>query len=46
MQYAVVYALVVIVGAPLIGIWRARVWAKANGTGLQATDTPGQNLTA
>jgi len=46
MQYAVIYAFVVVAGAPLIGIWRAHVWAKANGLVLRSTATPEQNLTA
>ena len=39
MQYAVIYAFVVIAGAPLIGIWRGHVWAKANGKVLRSTAT-------
>jgi hypothetical protein len=46
MQYAVVYAFVVVAGAPLIGIWRGHVWAKANGKVLRTTATSEQNLTA
>jgi hypothetical protein len=46
MQYAVIYAFVVVAGAPLIGIWRAHVWAKANGMVLRSTATSGQNQTA
>jgi hypothetical protein len=30
MQYAVALAFVVVAVAPLIGIWRGHVWAKAN----------------
>ena len=46
MQYAVIYAFVVIAGAPLIGIWRGHVWAKANGKVLRSTATSTeQNLT-
>ena len=30
MQIAVIYAFVVIAGAPLVGIWRGHVWAKQN----------------
>jgi hypothetical protein len=33
MHYAVIYVFVVVAGAPLIGIWRGHVWAKANGHG-------------
>ena len=39
MQYAVIYAFVVIACAPLIGIWRGHVWAKANGLVLRSTAT-------
>ncbi len=47
MQYAVIYAFVVIAGAPLIGIWRGHAWAKANGKVLRSTATSNeQNLTA
>jgi hypothetical protein len=46
MQYAVIYAFVVVAGAPLIGIWRGHVWAKANGKVLRPTVTPERNLTA
>ncbi len=35
MQMAVVYAFVVVAGAPLIGIWRAHAWAKKNGLSLR-----------
>ncbi len=31
MRNAMAYAFVVIAMAPLIGIWRGHVWAKANG---------------
>jgi hypothetical protein len=31
MQCAMIFALIVIAGAPCIGIWRGRVWAKSNG---------------
>ena len=46
MQFAVIYAFVVVAGAPLIGIWRGHVWAKANGKVLRTTATSEQNLTA
>jgi hypothetical protein len=47
MQSAVIYAFVVIAGAPLIGIWRGHVWAKANGKVLRSTATSTeQDLTA
>ena len=46
MQSAVIYAFVVVAGAPLIGIWRAHVWAKANGKVLRSVATPEQNLIA
>jgi len=40
MQIAVIYAFVVVAGAPLIGIWRGHVWAKANGMVLTPAATP------
>ncbi len=46
MQIALIYAFVVVAGAPLIGIWRGHVWAKANGKVLRETATSEQNLTA
>jgi hypothetical protein len=46
MQNALIYAFVVVAGAPLIGIWRAHVWAKANGKVLRPTATSEQNLIA
>ncbi len=47
MQVAVIYAFVVVAGAPLIGIWRGHVWAKANGKVLRPAATPDeQSLTA
>jgi len=46
MQYAVFYAFIVVAVAPLIGIWRAHVWAKANGLVLRSAATPEQNQTA
>ena len=46
MPSALIYAIVVVAGAPLIGIWRGHVWAKANGKALRTTATSEQNLTA
>jgi hypothetical protein len=48
MQSAMVYAFVVIAIAPLVGIWRGHVWAKANGLVLRKTTAPAaeQNLIA
>jgi hypothetical protein len=46
MQIALIYAFVVVAGAPLIGIWRGHVWAKANGMVLRTTATSEQNQTA
>lgn len=46
MQSALIYAFVVVAGAPLIGIWRGHVWAKANGLVLRTTATSEQNQTA
>jgi hypothetical protein len=49
MQSAIVYAFVVVAVAPLVGIWRGHVWAKANGLVLRKTTAPAaaeQNLTA
>jgi hypothetical protein len=46
MHVALIYAFVVVAGAPLIGIWRGHVWAKANGKVLRETATSEQNLTA
>ena len=40
MQIAVIYAFVVVAGAPLIGIWRGHVWSKANGMVLHPAATP------
>ena len=37
MEYVLIYAFVVVAAAPLIGIWRGHVWAKANGKVLRAT---------
>jgi hypothetical protein len=46
MQIAVIYAFVVVAGAPLIGIWRGHVWAKANGLALRKTATSTENQAA
>jgi predicted MFS family arabinose efflux permease len=47
MEIAVIYAFVVVVGAPLIGIWTAHRWAKAHGLVLRsATAADEQSLTA
>ena len=47
MQSAMVYAFVVVAIAPLIGIWRGHVWAKANGLVLRKTAPAAeQNLAA
>ena len=46
MQYAMIYAFVVVAGAPLIGIWRGHVWAKANGMALRSAATSEQNWIA
>jgi hypothetical protein len=40
MQMSVIYAFVVVAGAPLFGIWRAHAWAKKNG--LELRKTPAQ----
>jgi len=37
MRNAMAYAFVVIAVAPLIGIWRGHMWAKANGLVLRKT---------
>ena len=39
MQMAVIYAFVVVAGAPLFGIWRAHAWAKKNGLALRKSAT-------
>ena len=39
MRNAMAYAFVVIAVAPLIGIWRGHMWAKANGLVLRKTGT-------
>lgn len=47
MEYVLIYVFVVVAGAPLIGIWRGHVWAKANGKVLRATASEqNQNQTA
>lgn len=47
MEICMIYAFVVVAGAPLIGIWRGHVWAKANGKVLRSTATSTeQDLTA
>lgn len=47
MQTAVIYAFIVVAGAPLIGIWRGHVWAKKNGLALRPeAASVEQNLTA
>jgi hypothetical protein len=47
MQIAVIYAFIVIAGAPLIGIWRGHMWAKSKGLVLRSTATSSeQNQTA
>ena len=37
MRNAMAYAFVVVAVAPLIGIWRGHMWAKANGLVLRKT---------
>jgi hypothetical protein len=47
METAVIYAFIVVAGAPLIGIWRGHAWGKANGLTLRPKATPEeQNQTA
>ena len=46
MRIALIYAFVVIAGAPLIGIWRGHAWAKAHGKVLRTVAAPGRNQTA
>jgi hypothetical protein len=46
MELCLIYAFVVVAGAPLIGIWRGHVWAKANGLVLRTAATPEQRQTA
>ena len=41
MREAMAYAFVVIAVAPLVGIWRGHIWAKANGLVLRKTDAIG-----
>jgi polyferredoxin len=38
MRNAMAYAFIVVAVAPLIGIWRGHVWAKANGLVLRKTN--------
>jgi hypothetical protein len=46
MESCLIYAFVVVAGAPLIGIWRGHVWARANGLVLRSVATPQQDQTA
>lgn len=46
MQMAVIYAFVVIAGAPLVGIWRAHAWAKKNGFALRKSPAAAEHQTA
>ncbi|MGA1984599.1 MAG: hypothetical protein ABSG84_19305 [Acidobacteriaceae bacterium] len=46
MESCLIYAFVVVAGAPLIGIWRGHVWARANGLVLRTVATPQQDQTA
>jgi hypothetical protein len=46
MEMCLIYAFVVVAGAPLIGIWRGHVWARANGLVLRTVATPQQGQTA
>lgn len=39
MRNAMAYAFIVVAVAPLIGIWRGHMWAKANGLVLRKTAT-------
>ena len=39
MRNAMAYAFIVVAVAPLIGIWRGHMWAKANGLVLRNTVT-------
>jgi hypothetical protein len=43
MRNAMAYAFVVIAVAPLIGIWRGHMWAKANGLVLRKTPTAAEH---
>ena len=46
MQMAVIYTVVVVAVAPLIGIWRAHAWAKKNGLALRKPASEAQRQTA
>ena len=46
MQMSVIYAFVVVAGAPLIGIWRAHSWAKKNGLSLRKSIAKTESQTA
>jgi hypothetical protein len=46
MEICLIYAFVVVAGAPLIGIWRGHVWARANGLVPRSVATPQQGQTA
>jgi hypothetical protein len=46
MQSALIYAFIVVAAAPLIGIWRGHLWAKANGKVLRTAETPQRSQTA
>ena len=46
MQIAVIYVVLVVAGAPLIGIWRGHMWAKANGLKLRTPATSTESQTA
>ena len=46
MELCLIYAFVVVAGAPLIGIWRGHVWAKANGLVSADDGHAGADLTA
>ena len=46
MQMSVIYAFVVVAGAPLFGIWRAHAWAKKNGLALRKSPAEAEQQTA
>lgn len=46
MESTVVYAFLVVACAPLIGIWRAHVWAKKNDLVLRAEQAEQQEQAA
>lgn len=46
MQMAVIYAVIVVAGAPLVGIWRAHTWAKKNGLTLRQPVSATERQTA